>query len=480
MTVADTITSPVAVPIKAYNDMSVRWELPDDLLGGTLTMQQKATRWLPKEQAETEPNYKVRVSRSILINRYADALETVSSKPFTKAVQLKADLPDQLKGMIENIDGEGRNLDQFAKDILRAGVHRGLVHVLVDYADVTTIGEPVTLATENKLGLLPRFVQVDASNLIGWQVQVLTTGQIELLQIRIKEVKTEPDGAYGEKQVNYIRVVGKASWELWRENNDKTYGMVRSGTHTFGKVPLYTFYTKRLAHMLGEPAFDSLAWLNLAHFQSYSDQKNILRFARSGLVFVKGLTDEEMGKDIVIGGNSSFKSQNKDADMKYVEHTGSAIGAGRQDCVDLEEEMAVASLSPFLRTKSGNPTATGQAIDETNTQSEVQSWIRNEENLLEACFEAAAQWKDVELPEGFGVDIFNDFALSQRTAEDIKSLLMARQAKEIDQKTFLQEIKRRTLLAENTNVDDVIEALAKEGPDMGMIGRTNEPGVGAQ
>lgn len=472
---ADIVVSPVAVPIKAYNDMAVRWELPDDLLGGTLQMQLKATKWLSKESAETEPNYKVRTSRSILINRYSDALETVTSKPFSKAVQLKTDLPDQLKGMLTNIDGEGRNLDQFARDILKAGVHRGLVHVLVDYADVTTINEPVTLATETKLSLLPRFVQVDASNLIGWQVAVLPTGQIELLQVRIKEVKAEPDGLYGEKQANYIRVVSKTGWELWKQNDkDKVYSMIRSGTHTFGKVPLYTFYTKRMGFLLGEPAFDSLAWLNLAHFQSYSDQKNILRFARSGIVFVKGLSDEEMGKDIVIGGNSSFKTQNKDADMKYVEHTGAAIGAGRQDCVDLEEEMAVASLSPFLRTKSGNPTATGQAIDETNTQSEVQSWIRNEENLFEACFAAAAEWKDVKLPDGFGVDIFNDFALSQRTAEDIKSLLMARQAKEIDHKTFLQEIKRRTLLSENANVDDIILAVAKEGPDMGMVGR--EPG----
>lgn len=459
-------------PINVYRLMADHWELPDDLVGGTMQMRAKANKWLPAADKETVRNWENRVSRSILDNKYSDALETLVSKPFSKEVQLRQILPDRIVGLKDNIDGEGRNLTQFAKDVLRAAIHRGIVHVLVDYANTQTLSAPVTLATEQQLGLLPRFVQVDASNLIGWQTEVLPTGEIRLIQIRIRETRTEADGPYGDKTVEYVRVYGINTWEVWRESDDKkSWMMVSQGTHTFGKVPLFTMYTKRTAFMLGEPPLENLAWLNLTHYQSSSDQRNILHFARAGLLFAKGLSDEEMMKDIVVGGNASFKSANKDADMKFVEHQGNAINAGRQDIVDLEEKMAIAGLQPYLKSRSGDPTATGRVLDETAATSEAQCWIRNEEILLEACFKAAAQWTGVALVEGFGVDIFNDFSLSLRASEDIKSLIMIRQAGEIDRMTFLREIKRRALLAEDTEVQKVADAVDAEGIALSTIGR---------
>lgn len=475
---ADTVVKTVNTPTTVYCNMAEHWELLDDLLGGTLQMRKKATKWLPAADKETPKNWENRVAHSILDNKYADALETLVSKPFSKEVQLEAELPDRLKDLKNNMDGEGRDLTQFAKDILRAALHRGLVHVLVDYANTQPLKEPVTLATEQQLGLLPRFVQVDASNLIGWQIQVLPTGQIQLIQIRIRETRTEANGTYGDQTVNYVRVYGISTWELWKEADDKSgWVMVASGTHTFGKVPLFTMYTKRIAHLQGEPPLENLAWLNLTHFQSTSDQRNILHFARAGVLFAKGLTEEEMVKDIIIGGNSAFKSQNPNADMKYVEHTGNAIGAGRQDVVDLEEKMAVAGLQPYLKGRSGGPTATATVLDDTTATSEAQCWIRNEEVLLEECFKAAAKWTGVDLDENFGIRIFNDFSLSLRASQDIQSLIQIRQAKELDRMTFLREIKRRSLLAEDTDINTVADAIATEGPDLGTMGR-GEAGAG--
>lgn len=47
----------VATPSKARQDMSADWQMIDDLLGGTAAMRSAGTRWLPKEEAESESAY---------------------------------------------------------------------------------------------------------------------------------------------------------------------------------------------------------------------------------------------------------------------------------------------------------------------------------------------------------------------------------------------------------------------------------------
>jgi hypothetical protein len=430
-----------------------------DLLGGTFSMRDAEKKWLPQEPSEENLAYKNRLERSTLYNATGNTITRLVSKPYSKAITVRGTVPDKLAKMEDDVDRKGTNLTQFGKEIFEAGITYGLTHILVDYPE--TSGDE-TLQDEKDLELRPVFVHVKPPDLLSWTVTRLSNGKRIVTEVRIREYRTEIDG-YEDKKVEYIRVIRTDTWELWKyDASAKDWMMDSDGTHTFGRVPIYTYNPNPTGFMTAEPPLEDLAHLNIAHWQSLSDQRNILRFARCGILFSKGF-DEEEAKGIVIAPTTIVNATNTESDLAFVEHSGSAIAAGEKDLERLEQRMEVLGLKPLVE-RSAQSTATGKAIDESQTHSDIQAWIRGEENALVEAFKLAAEWMKVELPEDFSIDIYNEFTIGLGAA-DTDTLIKLRGAREITRTTLLEEMKRRGVLSEAVNVEDEIDSLDVEALD---------------
>ena len=458
----------VDTPNLEYTAMSKRWDLLHDLLGGTEGMRKARDKWLPMEPRETSSAYDNRLRRSYLYNAYRDTVEKLVSKPFSRPVNVSGQLPERLGSMVGNMDLSGRDLTQFSRDVFTAGVTYGISHILVDFPQ---FAPTATLADERSSGVRPLFVHVPPTNLIGWRTETQENGEQLVVQARIYETQIEPSGAYGDHEVEYIRVYTPENWQVWRRvkgGKEGDFVLVDEGAHTFGAVPLTTFYVSRTGTFTGAPPLEDLAWLNLAHWQSLSDQRNILRFARVGLLFAAGFSDEEMEEGLTIGPNQLIRSTNESAKVSYVEHKGAAISAGQDDLDKLEDRMKVLGLQPLV-SRTGNQTATGRALDESRTHTAIQAWVRSLENTLRQAFDMAARWIKLDLPADFALDINNDFGLSERAADDIKSLIEMRNTSQLSAETFLREVKRRGLLSEAVDIEEEIDLIESEGPSLSSI-----------
>jgi hypothetical protein len=255
--------------------MSEKWELIGDLLGGTVAMRGAGEKWLPKESKENEIAYRARLQRSFLYPAFADTVNKLVSKPFAQPVVVEHSdaLPDVLQGIEEDTDLADTSLSAFARDVFDTAVAYGLCHVLVDYPRVNA---GATLADERQVGARPFFVLVKPTNLIGWRTTKSEGGGIRLTQVRIYECTNESVGEWGEQKVEYVRVYNESTWEVWRKTStDKEYIKTDEGNHTYPGVPLHTFYTDRTGFMTADPCLFELAELNVAHWQSMSDQRNI-------------------------------------------------------------------------------------------------------------------------------------------------------------------------------------------------------------
>ncbi len=454
------MTNKVNEQSDAYNRMARRWDLITDLLGGTLAMRDAKFKWLPQENQENPIEYNARLNRSFLYGAFADTVNKLSAKPFSKPVSATDGLADQLEAIAQDADLNGRDLTAFARDIFEDGITYGLSHILVDFP---AIGAGLNLAEERATGARPYFVRINPTDLIAWQTDKLADGTERVTHIRFKECRVESDG-FGEKLVDYIRVVTENEWQLWRER-DGDWQLESEGLHSFGAVPLVTAYTTRTGYMTATPPLEDLAWLNLAHWQSLSDQRNILRFARLGILFASGFSEEEIENGVTIGASQLTASTNPDASLKYVEHSGNAIGAGEADLGKLEERMEVLGLQPLVAS-TGNATATARAMDEAKTHSNIQAWIRGLENTLEQAYTLASDWLGQSLPTDFTVDVFSDFGVTLSAGDDVKSLIAMKQAGMISHKTFLQEVKRRGLLDDGVVADEEIELAQEEAGGM--------------
>jgi len=465
----ETQNAKVDTPCSAYNAMASEWPLIDDLVGGSGPMQAGSAAYLPKFDKEETKHYNTRVANSILFSAYGDTVKSICGKPFSKALTMQGDLPAPLDELEDNVDGQGKSLSQLAKDIFFEFVNRGMGHILVDFPEtINEDGTTPNLQEERAKGLMPRFINIKSEQLIGWRTEKDAGGKPVLTRIRIAETQTEPDGMWGEKQVNYVRVIEPHSWRLYRQGEKDKYILETEGVNSLGKVPLVTGYANQTGFMVAEPPLKELAETNLAHYRSDSDQRNILHMARTITLFVKGFTDEDAQK-IALGPNQIISTLNPEGDAKFLEHSGNAIDAGAKDVEKLEERMMMLGLQPFLR-KTGNQTATGQSIDESRANSDIQAWVMSLEKMLKMAFEIAAEWIGAELPDDFKVDIFNDFAIWVRALQDVADLTKIRQAGELSRTTFLREIKKRALLSETLSIDEEVAAIEAEGPALGMVG----------
>jgi len=462
----------VATPGKTWQKRSLIFELICDLLGGTAAMRAAGEKWLPKEPSEARQVYNGRLNRSILYGAFKDTIKRLTSKPFSKPVTIDGNLPELLEAIRWDVDRTGKDLDEFAREAFSSSLKYGWVGALVDYPRMQ---RGATIADEKAAGARPTFVLVEATQLLGFKmVQDEQTGHHVLDEVRIHESMTETDGAWGEKETERVRVYKRDTWEIWtKSDNEGEWVKSEEGPHTFGRVPFDVFYTNRAGYLDADPPLEDLAWLNLAHWQSLSDQRNLLRFVRCGILFAKGFSQEEVDNGIVIGPNNIVSSTNGEAVLSYVEHSGKGLDAGADDISALEERMEVMGLQPLI-SRTAKSTATGKVLDESRSSTDIMAWIDDEQAWLRRLFEMAGQWTSVVVPDDFSISIFRDFGIGHQAQEQIKSLTALRQSGDITRRTLLKEVKRRGLLHDELDVEEELEAIESEGPSIGGIGVTDE------
>jgi len=469
LTVRGVGSDAVESPTQEWLDMAIRWELIDDLLEGTWRMRELGEKWLPREPLEEVRQYVIRLSRAVLFEAYSDTVSNLASKPFAREVTVTGELPDAVESLKYNIDMCGTSITDFSRAVYEDAMNHGLSHVLVDFPRT---GGSQTAADEMRGTVRPYFTHVKARDLIGWRFTVdEVTGEKYLTQVRIREDYTRENGEFGTEKVERIRVLTPGEFVVYeRTGDEKTFTEAERGSIMIGgapssRIPLKTVYFDKTGYMKAKPPLEGLAWLNLSHWQSTADHRNYLRFARIGILFASGFMPEEVEKGIKIAPTAVTASTNENAKLGYVEHAGKAFDAGVKDLKMIEDAMEALGMRPFEK-GSARQTATGIAVDENNTDSQVQAWIRAMEHLLESCFGLAFEWLKIEEPNDFAVDIFNEFKIPIRASDDIDKLIELRANTQISHKTLFNELRRRGLLSDDVNHEEEFEKIQQEMMDL--------------
>ncbi len=453
-----------------YDEMELNWDLPDTLWGGTTAMRLKP-EFLPKFKGEKQLEFQERLNQSFLFNQYKNTIEDVVAKPFSESV-IVTEPPVELEGFEDDVDGKGTNLTQFGKDVYEAGMRWGLSHILVDAPPIPKMVDDVgnevarTLADQMRDGRRPVWVHVTPKTLLGWRTETIA-GQTILTQIRVKEYAVEPvlKKTYLDQTVEYVRVINRTTWELWKKNPKGKWDLDDNGTNDLGWIPLKTFYVRPTGYLTADPTFMDLAWLNLEHWQSKSDQRNILHYSRFAQLFAKGMTIKEIKASQQVGANRLMAAKDTDADMKYVEIAGPGIAAGERDLKHIEDQMEVVKATPFVQRKGFDTKATGMIINEARSTSPVKAWANIESTVLKGAYELTAEWLNLDLPEKFEVKVYTDFVNAAGNSKDMDHVIELRQEGTITKKTELQEAQRRGIVVETIDPDDELEAAAGESMD---------------
>lgn len=463
--------NPVATPVDEWKAALQEWDLVDALCGGTYAMRAARSKFLPQEPKEPEVAYNNRVDKSVLTPIYCDAIKKLAGKIMKQPPQPEEGMSPRVVELLDDIDSEGTDLADFVYDLVKAGLNYGLTHILVDSPNFENLVDEMgvtdlTIAVERELGIRPYMMHIKPRQVIGWKSQVIN-GEKVLTQVRIEmTVKVDsPEDEFTQVDSHRILVldIGRARvYEEQEIDGQKEWVVVSDVPTDLDFIPLVTIYVNKTGFMQGEPPMVDVAHLNVAHWQSDSDQRNILHVARVPILFGSGLGDEERGDfELAVGPNTMTRGE-QGSDLKFVEHSGKGIDAGAKDLETLEARMARLALNMILNRRPGNETATARTLDQAESDSPLAMLATSVESGITKAADLFSVFMGIGEDAGGTIALYKDFGISARDGEDIKHLLAMRASREISRATFWEELKRRGLLSDNFDPEDELALLDVE------------------
>ena len=450
--------------LPVVDEMRQDWAIVDALMGGTRAMRKAGVTYLPKWPKEEPDAYQARLKTSTLLPAYSETVQNMTGRVFADPITLTEDVPEPIEEMAEDFDLQGNNLQVWSQSLFSAGLSHGLCHVLVDYPMADGLK---TKADEKVAGVRPYAVIIKPGQVLGWR-SANKGGQQVLTQFRYMECVEVDDGKFGAKGIVQIRVLIPGAWATYIEVDDgkgqKTWQKNGEGVTSLTEIPLTTFYTKRTGFMTATPPLLELANMNIKHWQSQSDQDNILHVARVPMLMISGIDDEAF--ELKVGTSSATKLPTG-GDMKWVEHTGTAIEAGRKSLEDLEDQMRIAGAKLLQKEKQSTKTATQAEEEAAQEMSPLQTMAGQLEDTLDQVLQYFALWKGEK--EGGHVKVNGNFDVDFAPETTLPLLLnMATQGRLSDE-TLFNEYKRRGVVSDDIEWELEKQKIADQGPSLGML-----------
>lgn len=462
------IKNPATVHPK-YSAMELDRYVCRTLMGGTTAMREARTEFLPQEPGEDPADYENRLARSFLYNGFKKTVVSFAGRVFDRPIRLSGSTA--LEEWAKNITNDGRDLTTLARDLWSTGVAEGMAFILVDYPQNPS---PGSLAEERRRGLRPFMREIEPKDLIWWH-WVNLDGVPKLVEVRIRESEIGDDGQTIEqiRRIFYERQTDKSysstlMFEVYQQGGVDAVGkavgwqLVQSGTMIgVDKIPLVAIYfNERQGVLQAKPPLRDLADLNIAHWQSYSDQRHILHVARVPVLFGKCLQLKPNEK-LVIGVNRSIIATSADADAKYIAAPSEPINAGKDDLVETERRMDAMGVQLMLDRRPGSETATGRAIDKAQEESALQFMAGSLRAGLTDAVRLMNEW-DGHPEQEFELVMNSTFDLVSFDASEVEQLSKARERGDISRETWWSEALRRSILRDDFDPEEEKKRLEEE------------------
>lgn len=460
-----------------HDRMLFRTFLMDALLGGTETMRAAGKTLLPMYTAEKQTDWQTRLSQAVLFNYTERTSSDLSGRLFKtppKVPTIQEGMPPDLELHFKDVDGEQTGLLEFIRQWFRRGFDLGLYHVIVNTPKAGT-----TSAADRKT---PTWSFIHPDNIIFAHQGKRPDGSKYIDHLRVMgctkkmvgytEVEVKTITVYEPNMISVFEYVPKARTKI-------KWMLVERFETDWDEVPLVTFYSNKIGFMEAIPPLQDLAFLNVRHWQSYSDQVNILTVARFPILAGSGIGSGR--GSTTIAPRKMFRIPDANGKLVYVEHTGAAINSGKDDLEMLEHMMSNYG-SEFLKTRPGSTAATSRALDSAESTSTLNGMANAFEDAVHQLLVMTMKSFERFKPEDVvpRIEFVVDLSISQSDSTELSTLDLARRRRDISRKAYLKELARRDILADTFNEDDDWKQVQEEveiEKEMGLLKDENQDAI---
>lgn len=492
-----------------YDFMLPYWQKVWDLSHGTEAMRLAGQKYLPKFEKESTSSYEQRRVNAVYTDIYGDIVENLADRPFSKEVQLITG-SSKMKQYVEDIDGQGNNLHNFAATFFKNAINYSIDWIFVDYTNIDpsvkdASGQPRrrSVAEERASGARPYWVRVSAQEMIA-VYSIVINGIEQFVHCRMVERWTERVG-FDEVETVQIRELNRelvfndlgviiglepATYKLWQQRDQSVapgeglkpivkkdvWTIVEEGPMSIGIIPIVPL-------IIGER--DGNSWrinaamkrcvdLQIDYYEEENGLKNIKKLTAYPMLSANGVEPEkdDSGKiiDAPVGPRAVLYAPptgdgNNTGRWEIIEPAATSLTFLRNELKEKAKELRELGRQPLTQS-SGQLTTSTSDQAASKGEAAIKRWALALKDALELAAKYIAMW-DHDMEPTLYVD--TNFELDEAKDDGFESLLQMRESGDLSQETLWAEAKRRRILSDEFDPAKETTALEKEMPDEGDL-----------
>ena len=430
-------------PNTAWVNMEPHWGLIETLLGGTYKIRKGHRKFLPQEPRELDEAYDNRLQRSVLAPYYVRLERMLAGMLTRKPVRLD-DVSDVIREQLFDVDLQGNDLQTWLFTTARQCIRYGHVGVLVDAPAAGQNGRPY-------------WVSYTPRDILGWRSE-LKDGKQELTQLRLMEKIVVPDGLYGEKQVEQVRVLTPGAFEIHQKDQKGDFVVIDEGRTSLSEIPFSVAYSNRMGVLESIPPLADIAELNLQHYQVQSDLSNQLHISAVPMLALFGFP---AAAEEISAGPGEALALPEGASAQYIEPAGNSYEAQFRRLEQIAAQINELGLAAVLGAKLVGETAEAKRIDRSQGDSTMMVVAQQMQDMIDNCLRFHAEYMQ---ESNAGSSLVNrDFMGTRLEPQEIQALLQLYTAGTITQETLLLQLEAGEVLGDDFDVENELEATQSGG-----------------
>ena len=429
-------------PNNTWFQQEPHWILIEDLLGGTYQMRSKHRKYLMQEPRELDESYDNRLARSVCPPYFLRLERMLAGMLTRKPVRLN-ETGDAIREQLFDVDLQGNDLNVWTYETARKMIRYGHVGVLVD-------------APKTGNASRPYWVTYTPRDILGWRTEMID-GEMQFTQLRLQEKGSEPDGLYGEKIVEQVRLLTPGNFEIHRKAKTGKFVKVDEGTMPVDKIPFSVAYSNRVNLLDSRPPMADIAELNLKAYQIQSDLDNQLHISAVPMLAFYGFPQNAEEVSAGPGEAIAFPA---DGRAEYIEPEGKSYDAQFRRLDRLESQINELGLAAVLGQKLSAETAEAKRIDRSQGDSTMMVVAQQMQDMIDNCLAFHGIYINAEAGSSF---VNRDFLSQRLEPQEIQALLTLYTSGSISQKTLLDQLTEGEVLGDEFDVEEEIEATQSGG-----------------
>lgn len=433
--------SQVNDPNTAWQNQQPHWETIEDLLGGTYEIRRRHRKFLPQEPRELDESYQRRLYTSICPPYYQRLERMLAGMLTRKPVRLNG-TSDQIREQLFNVDLNGNDLNVWTYETARKMIRYGHVGVLVDAP---------------RDGGRPYWNAYTPRDILGYRSEFID-GEQRLTQLRLSESVIEPDGDYGEKLVQQVRLLEPGEFKIFQRNNSSDFVVVDEGTTSLSYIPFGIAYANYVNTLESRPPLEDIANLNIKSYQIQSDLDNQLHISSVPLLAFYGFPSATEEVTAGPGEAIAFPAEGR---AEYIAPSSDAFSSLFQRLEQIERQINELGLSAVLGQKLTAETAEAKRLDRSQGDSTMMVIAQNMQDMIDNCLQFHADFLGDRQP---GASFVNrDFLGTRLDPQEIQSLLQLYTAGTITQETLLLQLSEGEVLGDDFDIEEELGATLNGG-----------------